>query len=142
MQPHFRTIGEIKISNTLSTTEETLTDDVAMNLLTAGFQGLPVLDQAGAVVGKVTEMELLIALKKGRDLKQTFVKEIMAPAPPVVSMDTPLELAVEIMDAHHLLRLPVMHRGRFAGSVTRHDLLRAWLGAVWIDHDSKVTLIG
>jgi CBS domain-containing protein len=142
MQPHFRTIGEIKISNPLSTTEETLADDVAMKLLTAGFQGLPVLDQSGAVVGKVTEMDLLNALKSGRDLQQTFVKEIMAPAPPVVSMDTPLEIAVEIMDAHHLLRLPIMDGRRFAGSVTRHDLLRAWLGAVWIDHDRKVTLIG
>ncbi len=142
MPPHFRTIGEIKISNTLSTTEETLAHAVAMKLLTAGFQGLPVLDQSGSVVGKVTEMELLKALKSGRNLKQTFIKEIMAPAPPVVNMDTPLEQAVEIMDVHHLLRLPVMNGRRFVGSVTRHDLLRAWLGAVWIDHDSKVTLIG
>jgi len=142
MQPHLRTIGQIKISNTLSTTEETLADDVAMKLLSAGFQGLPVLDQAGVVVGKVTEMELLKALKNGRNLNQTFVKEIMAPAPPVVGMDTPLGVAMEMMERHHLLRLPIMDGRRFAGTVTRHDLLRAWLATVWIDHDSTAPLIG
>jgi predicted transcriptional regulator len=142
MQPHFRTIGEITIANTLFTTEETPANEVAMKLLTAGFQGLPVLDQSGAVVGKVTEKELLNALKRGKDLKQTFVKEIMAPAPPVVSMETPLVVAMEIMERYSLRRLSVMHNGRFSGSVTRHDLLRAWLGAVWIDHDRIVTVIG
>jgi hypothetical protein len=30
---------------------------------------------------------------------------------------------------------------RYAGCVTRHELLRAWLG-VWIDHERKATLIG
>ncbi len=142
MKPCFRTIGEIKISNTLSTTEDTTANDAAMKLLTAGFQGLPVLDHAGKVVGKLTEMDLLKALKSDRDLTRTLVKELMAPAPPVVSMDTPLEVAVEIMDTCHLLRLPVMNGRHFAGSVTRHDLLRAWMGMSWIDHDSRVTLIG
>jgi len=140
MRPHFQTIGDIRISNTLSCTEETPANDVAMKLLTAGFQGLPVLDDSGAVVGKITEMELLKALKQGRDLKQTTVKEIMAPAPPVISTTTPLEAAVDLMDAYHLLRLPVMRDRRFAGSVTRHDLLRAWLG-VWVDHGGHA-LIG
>jgi CBS domain-containing protein len=58
----------------------------------------------------------------------------MAPPPPVISTETTVEEAVEIMDANHLLRLPVIAGGRFIGNVTRHDLLRAWMG-YWVDQD-------
>jgi len=134
MKPHFRTVGEIIITNTLFAMEESPAYAVAMNLLSKSFHGLPVLDQTGTVVGKVTEINLLKALKAGKDLQTTTVKEIMAEAPPVVNTETPLERAVEIMEANQLLRLPVMKDGKFIGSVSRHDLLRAWLG-VWLDHE-------
>ena len=78
-------------------------------------------------------MDLLKGLRAGRNLKQIRVREIMAP-PPVISTETTVEEAVEIMDANHLLRLPVIAGGRFIGNVTRHDLLRAWMG-YWVDQD-------
>jgi len=134
MKPHFETIGEISITNRLSATEDTPAYAVAVRLLETNFQGLAVLDRFGKVMGKVTEMDLLNALKTGVDLKQIRVKDIMAPAPPVVSTETPLEQAVEIMGAHHLIRLPVLKGALFIGSVTRHDLLRAWLGH-WPYHE-------
>ena len=134
MKPHFKTVGEIIITNKLSAAENASAYAVAVRLLEANFQGLPVLDCSGNVVGKVTEIDLLKALKDDRDLRTIRVKDIMALAPPVVSNDTSLERAVEIMDSHHLIRLPVMKGSRFIGSVTRHDLLRAWLG-IWMDDE-------
>jgi len=134
MKPHFKTIGEIRITNKLSATEDSSAYSVAIKLLSISFQGLPVLDCSDKVVGKVTEMDLLKGLKAGRNLKQIRVREIMAPPPPVIGTDTTVEEAVEIMDANHLLRLPVVTGGRFIGNITRHDLLRAWLGC-WVDHD-------
>lgn len=135
MQPCFRTVGDITLTNSLAAFEETSAHAVAMKLLQAGYQGLPVLDREGWVVGKITEINLLRALKDGRDLRRTTVKEIMAPPPPVVTVETSLEIAMEIMETHRLIRLPVMRNHRFHGSVTRHDLLRAWLG-VWVEHHS------
>ena len=134
MTPHFKTLGEIMITNTLWATESASAYAVAVRLLENSFQGLPVLDRSGNVVGKVTEMDLLQTLKAGRDIEKTRVDEIMALAPPVVNTETSLEQAVEIMDAHRLIRLPVIKGNRFIGSVNRHDLLRAWLG-VWVDHE-------
>jgi predicted transcriptional regulator len=134
MKPHFRTVGEVIITNTLFAMEDSPAYAVAMKLLSKSFQGLPVLDHSGKVVGKVTEIDLLKALKAGKDLQETKVKEIMAGAPPVIDTETLLEQAVEIMDRYHLIRLPVMKCDRYIGSVTRHDLLRAWLG-VWMDDE-------
>jgi predicted transcriptional regulator len=133
MQP-YRSVGEIKITNTLSTREDCLAEAVAMELLSTSFQALPVLDDSGKVIGKVTEMNLLNALKAGKNLRSTRVKEIMAPAPPVVNEETPLEEAIDLIDANRLMQLSVIKRGRFIGSITRHDLLRAWLG-IWVEHE-------
>jgi len=134
MQYRFRTVGEITITNTLSATEDSTAYGVAMKLLLTSFQVMPVLDRSGKVVGKVTEMDLLKALKDGNDLRAIQVGEIMAPAPPVITAESPLEQAIGLIDANRLTQLPVLKNGRFIGSVTRHDLLRAWLG-VWVNHE-------
>ena len=143
MQPRFKTVGEIRITNKLSCAEDVPAYVVALELLDTSFQGLPVLNRSGRVVGKLTEIDLLNALKAGRDLKTTLAGEIMAPPPPIVRPETPIEEAIEIMDVNRLVRLPVIDAGRFIGSVTRHDLLRAWLG-LWLDHEkgSHVEVIG
>jgi predicted transcriptional regulator len=124
----FGTVGEIRISNTLFATEDCLAEVVALELLSTGFQIFPVLDCAWKVIGKVTEMDLLKVLRIGKDLRVIRIREIMAPPPPVATTEISLDQAVDIIDANHLIQLPVMKNGRFIGSVTRHDLLRAWLG--------------
>jgi CBS domain-containing protein len=134
MPPRFKTLGEIRIINILSAVEDTPADALAMQLLETGFQSLAVLDASGTVIGKVTEMDLLKALVDGKDLRKLKAGDIMAPTPPVVNSETPIERAVGIMEANRLLRLPVIKGARFIGSVTRHDLLRAWLG-LWIDDE-------
>lgn len=134
MQPRFQTVGDIRITNALWVGEETTAYAAAMKLLDSCLSGLPVLDHSKNIVGKLTEIDLLNALRAGKNLRLVPAREIMAPPPPIVSAETPLELAVEIMDAHGLIRLPVVNGGRFIGSVTRHDLLRAWLG-VWVERD-------
>lgn len=134
MHYRLRTVGEITITNTLYATEDSTAYAVAMKLLLTSFQVMPVLDNSGKVIGKVTEMDLLRELKAGKDLKEIRIREIMEPAPPVVTAEIPLEHAIGIIDANRLTQLPVMKNGRFIGSVTRHDLLRAWLG-VWVNHE-------
>ena len=52
MKPHFKTIGEIRITNKLSATEDTLAYTVAVKLLSISFQGLPVLDASDKVVAR------------------------------------------------------------------------------------------
>ena len=37
-------------------------------------------------------------------------------------------VAVKIMETTRLLRLPLERNGKVSHSITRHDLLRAWIG--------------
>jgi CBS domain-containing protein len=141
MKPHYKTVGEIRIDNNLWVGEDASAYDAARVLLDSDFHGMPVLDKNGQLIGKITEMDLLRILKTDRPLRQIRVGEIMEPAPPVVGPETSLEEALEIMEAHRLLRLPVFRGGCFIGNVTRHDLLRAWLGTWLIRNDKGLTQV-
>lgn len=45
-----------------------------------------------------------------------------------LSNDTSIDEAVKIMETKRLLSLPVETNGKVTYSITRHDLLRAWIG--------------
>ena len=46
----------------------------------------------------------------------------------VVTASTKIADASKMMEAHHVLSLPIEKNGVVTYSVTRHDLLRAWIG--------------
>jgi CBS domain-containing protein len=128
MKPKFGTIGEIKKGNGLFTHEHTSAFDVAMELLHSRYTGMPVIDERERVVGVVSQQDLLRALRGTRPLQEIEVGEIMTRAPIVIAEETTLEEAGKIMEDAHIHRLPVVRAGALVGTVTRHDLLRAWLG--------------
>ena len=45
-----------------------------------------------------------------------------------VTSESTIEEAVKLMEEKRLLNLPVRQNGKVAYPVTRHDLLRAWIG--------------
>jgi predicted transcriptional regulator len=45
-----------------------------------------------------------------------------------VTNETSIDEAVKIMEEKRLLNLPVKANGKVTHSITRHDLLRAWIG--------------
>ena len=109
--------------------------------------GLPVVDAAGRLVGIVSEgdfvrrAEIDTERKRGRWL--TFlagadrvaldfarshgrkVGEIMTRSPVTIAEDTPLAEIVDIMERHHVKRLPVVCGNSLVGMVTRTDFLPA-----------------
>jgi CBS domain-containing protein len=67
-------------------------------------------------------------LEAGKDLSMLTAEDIMVHDRIVVTPETTIEEAVRIMEEKRLLNLPVKKDGKVAYSVTRHDLLRAWIG--------------
>ena len=76
----------------------------------------------------VTSLDVLKALRAGKDLKTLTAAEIMAKDRQAIDASTPIERAVQMMEEKRLLNLPVEENGVVTKTVTRHDLLRAWLG--------------
>src|SRR5262249_52219172 len=116
-------------------------------MLQRRFSGLPVVDASGALVGIVTEGDLLRRTETGTQRKRPRwiefligpgrlateyvhasgrkVREVMSQDVQAVTGDTPLEEIVRLMERHQIKRMPVVDSGKLVGIVTRADRLHA-----------------
>ena len=119
----------------------------AQSMLHHRISGLPVVDDAGHLVGIVTEGDFLrrgeletqrrrprwleFLIGPGR-LANEYVRacgrkvgEIMTRDVHTVTEDTPLSDVVQSMERYRIKRLPVVHAGHLVGIVSRANLLHA-----------------
>ena len=113
------------------------------------ISGMPVVDDAGAVVGMLSEGDLvrwhegcserqarwLDMLAEGPDLASDFlegiraqrhkVRSVMAPGAATVVEDTPARDVARLMCDRNIKRVPVVRDGKLVGIVARSDLVRA-----------------
>jgi len=127
------------------------TDDsilaAARLMLQNRISGLPVIDKDNELIGIVTEGDFLrrgelgtprrspkwleFILGPGRLAEEYVhtagrkVDEIMTTDPFTVDEDDSLEKVVELMERHHIKRLPVIRRGRMVGIISRANLMHA-----------------
>ena len=122
----------------------------AVKLMAArGISGLPVVDEQGALVGMMSEGDLLRwhegfserevrwldLLAEGLELAPDFLREVreqrrkikalMSPKPITVTETTPAREIASLMHARGIKRVPVLREGKLVGIVTRTDLVRA-----------------
>ncbi len=121
-------VGQINATNTLLFHRKQNALGIAVELLSTHTPGAPVVDEQGEFIGFISEFDVLRALEAQKDLNQLTAEEIMAKDRIAVTDETSIEEAVKLMEEKRLLNLPVKKNGRVAYSVTRHDLLRAWIG--------------
>jgi CBS domain-containing protein len=124
----FRTVGQIHATNDLVFRRTHNAMGVAVELLTTHTSGAPVVDEQGEFIGFVSEFDILRALEAKKDLNQLTVADVMAKDRISVTEGTSIDEAVKVMEEHRLLSLPVITHGKVTHSITRHDLLRAWIG--------------
>ena len=110
-----------------SATPTTTAREVAINLLMSRISGFPIVDQGGALVGIVTELDLIRAIRAGRDLEATLAAEIMTPDVITVDADEDIAAVMETLDTEQIIRLPVTSDGRLVGVIARGDVIRAML---------------
>jgi acetoin utilization protein AcuB len=102
------------------------------------IQRLPVIDKAEALVGMVTERDLLYALPVpvtalgqwggASDGGGTTIKSLMAKNVVRVHENTPVDMVVSLMFRHKIAGIPVIDdQNHVIGIVTKSDLLKAYL---------------
>jgi CBS domain-containing protein len=94
-------------------------------LVDRSLTGLPAVDAEGHVVGVVSDLDLISALRHGIDLNYATVADVMDTRPLIVEPETDLETVVDLMEEWRVRRLPVCERGRVVGVISRGDVLRA-----------------
>lgn len=120
--------------------------EAARRMLDAGVSGLPVTDDAGELVGIITEADF-VAGEADRRAKQRAgllrfllnrqeipteerrVGDVMTPEVVTVGPDVDHAEAARVMERENVKRLPVVDGGRLVGLLARADMLRAFTRA-------------
>lgn len=140
-------VSEIMTRNAISVQPRTTVVDAARIMLANHVSGLPVLDESGALVGVVTEGDLLRRAEIGTEGEQAgWLKALLQPAavaadyvathsrhvsgvmthsPIFVTPDTSLAEVAQTMLRKRVKRLPVLEDNKLIGVVSRTDLLKA-----------------
>ena len=123
--------------------------EVAKLLLQHGISAVPVVDTSGALLGIVSEGDLVRRsevgradrqswwvqmLAEGEDLAPEFqayvrsgdrlARDLMTPEVVTVEEATPLAEVARLLEEHRIKRVPVLRQGRVVGIVSRADLVR------------------
>jgi len=138
---------EIMTRDPVTVTSDTTLDVAARLMARHRISGLPVVGTDGALVGLITEGDLLRRAELGTErhipawrawllgagrLASGYVHaharrvgDLMTPEVVTVAPSATLEQVVTLMEARSIKRVPVVEQGKLVGIVSRADLLRA-----------------
>jgi len=139
-------VEDVMTREVVSTRPEAPLREVAVQLSERGISGLPVVGEAGEVVGVISEADLLVKEAGLTPRRPGLVAWLLDPTDPKEQLKLEARVAAEAMTtppitiapyvsvasaAAEMLerginRLPVVRDGRLVGIVTRADLVRAF----------------
>lgn len=143
--------ADVMVKEVVTVAPDTRVEDIADTLITHHISAVPVVDAAGAVVGIVSEGDLMRRTETGTEprrswwlrlltanevLEKEFIKaharraaELMSRPVISVAPDTPLGDIAALLERRRIKRVPVVDNGRLVGIVSRADLVNALLRA-------------
>ena len=87
---------------------------------------LPVCAADGTLAGIVTDRDIVTrCVAAGEEPGRVPVRDIMSPAPSVITPETPISDAARLMAQRQVRRLPVVEQGHVVGMLSLGDLARS-----------------
>jgi CBS domain-containing protein len=139
--------ADVMTRNVISVDADTSVQKIAETLLANRISAVPVVDEAGALLGIVSEGDLIhrvesdteqhrawwLELLIGKDaLAREFIKshgrkatDVMTRPVITVKPETPLGELASLLEQHRIKRVPVVNQGKIVGIVGRANLLQA-----------------
>lgn len=118
------TVHDIMTPDVLTVSPDTTTENAARMLFARGISGMPVVDDAGKLVGVVTEYDIIA--RNGRTVGDIMTTDVVT-----VSEDSEAEAVASILTSRRVRRLPVVRDGQVIGIISRADLVRLFAMTRW-----------
>ncbi len=140
--------GDVMTLEVATVGPDTPVQQIVKLLLSRGISGVPVVDDAGAMVGIVSEGDLLRRAEIGTEKRRgawrafftgtatlaedyvrshgTVARDIMTREVISVTRTTKLAEIADLIEQKRIKRVPVLEDGRLVGIVSRSNLLRAF----------------
>lgn len=139
--------ADVMVTSVICVRVDALVESVAETLLANRISAVPVLDECGAMVGIVSEGDLIhrveadterrrswwLELLTGRETQaREYTKshgrkagDVMTRSVVTVTADTPVRDLACLLEKHRIKRVPVMQDGNIIGIVSRANLIQA-----------------
>lgn len=143
-------VADVMTRHCITVAPDATVEEAVNLMLSRHISGLFVVDEAGDLVGVITEGDLLRRDELGTQRNRPWwlrllasparqaadftrangrhVRDVMTEDVISIAQDAPLEGVVAAMEANRIKRLPVTADGKVVGVVSRTDLLRALIG--------------
>lgn len=137
---------DIMTRNVETVSPDTTVEDVARIFLRRHISAVPVVDDKGALLGIVSEGDLMRRSENDTERKSSWwlhlvtspaerarefiathghlARDVMSPEVITVAEDTPVSEIAEIIERHRIKRVPVLRDGEIVGIVSRANLLQ------------------
>ena len=107
-------------------------DAKAIEILTRialeGYNGMPIINETGVVIGIVTTLDILKAIKDNKDLDKLSAKDIMTRHSSTLGQDASTDEIIDIMYRKGIDMIPIVANeeddSRLIGVVSRQDILK------------------
>jgi len=111
--------------NIVAARQSTTVREIGTKLLIGNFNGLPVIDSNAKVIGIVTAVDILRAVRQGKNLDSLRAIDIMTRNPVVVKQDAEIDEIIDIILQKAIILVPVVdHERKLIGVVGRLDILQ------------------
>jgi len=108
--------------------KEVYCDVLSAKMFKGGFGSIPIIDKGKKLIGVVSEYDILEALKKGMDLRETLAFEVMTQEVVSIKEDTAIAEVIDLLQSDHFIRVPVIDaEGKLIGILARRDILGAYV---------------
>jgi CBS domain-containing protein len=105
--------------------EDAKIEQISAKLFAGEFNGVPIVNDNDSVIGIVTAIDVLKAIREGKSLNAMTAKDIMTPNPAVIKKDTPINDIIDIMIKKEIVMVPVVENdtNKIIGVVSRLDVI-------------------
>ncbi|MGA7693316.1 MAG: CBS domain-containing protein [Nitrososphaeraceae archaeon] len=102
--------------------------EISTRIVLEGYNGMPIIDDRGVVIGIVTTLDILKAIKDNKNLDELSAKDIMTRHPATLSQEATTDEIIDIMHRKGIDMIPIVsgeeEEGRLIGVVSRQDILK------------------
>ena len=118
---------DVMTPNVISANQQVTLREVTTHMVAGRLSGFPITDDDEALVGVVTELDVIKALMDDRSLETTLAEDVMTREVITVGVDDTIDEIMRLLHAERIIRVPVVRDGVMVGLISRGDILRASL---------------
>ena len=123
--------------------ENATVSEIGTRLILRSINGMPIIDDNGKVIGILTIIDILRAIKDKKDIDILKASDIMTKNPKVVEQETDVIEMIDFMDKKGIEMIPVVEGGedgRLIGVVSRKDILEEKFNERFVTIGMKKTI--